>query len=115
MDKKILFEKAEILIGKLAQYHKSSTIKFKDSNEVNSVKEVYNAIHGTTGLNLCLDCIGDVLHALNIINSWYEREHPKYLSAQEPAEQVTEAPEIPLVEQPPTKPAKKRPSRKKPS
>lgn len=81
MEKKVLFDKAKVLVDLMTEYRKTASLKFKDMNEKKTLVEVYNQIH--PGVRVDLGCQGCVLSYMNTITSWYGREYPLYLKEPE--------------------------------
>ncbi len=76
MERRELFQLIEPLIEKLKEHQQTGTIIFKDMDQKLSIKTVYREIY--PGVNVELSCSSCVLHCLNMILSFYEREYPKY-------------------------------------
>ena len=99
MEKSELFRMIEPLLEKLKDHQRTGTIIFKDIDQKLSIKTVYREIH--PGVNVELSCDSCVLHTLNLLLAWYEREYPKYQrSIQQPLKAESAPIEAVSVEEP---------------
>jgi hypothetical protein len=110
IEKKELFQLIEPLIERLKEHQRTGSTRFKDMDEKLTLRTVYKEIY--PGVEVSLACDSCVLHCLNMLLSYYEREYPKYLKTiPQPLKEV-----IPAVEAVPEKaplPQSKKGKRKK--
>jgi hypothetical protein len=99
MTKQEAFQKMEILLPLIVQYYNTASLTLDVENQM-VLKDVWENFLFTSG-QLNLGCNSCVTYALDTVYSYYEREHPKYLSALIPKEE--EKVEEPIIEPKPKK------------
>ena len=99
MTKPEAFQKMEILLPLIVQYYNTASLTLDVENQM-VLKDVWENFLFTSG-QLNLGCNSCVTYALDTVYSYYEREHPKYLSTLTPTGEVKV--DEPIIEPTPKK------------
>lgn len=87
MEKKELFERIEKLLPSIRKYYETRYLKVS-VEELELTREIWEkALMRTKLQTSCSTCVS---HAFDVIYSYYEREHPKYLQSIEPEKPTAE-------------------------
>jgi len=82
MNNEQLYQHLQILAERLAEHRKTGVLTFKDLDEKAMLKTTYQSIYGN--IQMDLNCPSCILHYMNNLIAWYDRNRPK----EQPIEQV---------------------------